>query len=187
MTNFYFVWKNSERQVMGLIAIVLSVSWIIAAIKFGDRDWKKYYPSMLFAALGNAIYEVLCYKYQLWQMEPNGLGYSIIPMLLLILVGMPLSTWVFLSKYPYHSGIYNKVIYVLIFVLLFIVLEFVSVKLGAITYHHGWNLGWSLVFVIIMFLVIRLHYSWPLLALIISLPFTLILCIIFEVTLDKMK
>jgi hypothetical protein len=170
-----------------MVAIVLSISWIIAAMKFGDRDWKKYYPSMLFAALGNALYEILCYKYQLWSMEPNGVVYSIIPMLLLILVGMPLSTWVFLSKYPFTSSIYKESIYVSFFVIVFIVLEYVSVKLGAISYHHGWNLGWSLVFVIVMFIVIRLHYSKPILALLISIPFSLVLCMLFEVTLDKMK
>jgi hypothetical protein len=170
-----------------MVAIVLSISWIIAGMKFGDRDWSKYYPSMLFAALGNALYEVLCYKYQLWRMEPNGVVYSIIPMLLLILIGMPLSTWVFLSKYPYQSSIYKKGIYVSFFVIVFIVLEYISVKLGAISYHFGWNLGWSLLFVIVMFIVIRIHFTRPILALLISIPFTLLLCMIFEVTLDKMK
>lgn len=170
-----------------MVAIILSISWIIAAMKFGDRDWRKYYPSMLFAALGNALYEVLCYKFQLWKMEPNGVGYSMIPMLLLILVGMPLSTWVFLSKYPYKSGTYKKGMYVSFFILLFIVLEYVSVRLGAISYHNGWNLGWSLLFVVVMFMVIRLHFSRPILALIVSIPFSLLLCMIFEVTLDKMK
>ncbi|NWQ42879.1 hypothetical protein MLOOGBEN_19440 [Bacillus sp. EB106-08-02-XG196] len=170
-----------------MVAIILSISWIIAAMKFGDRDWRKYYPSMLFAALGNALYEVLCYKFQLWKMEPNGVGYSMIPMLLLILLGMPLSTWVFLSKYPYKSGIYKKGIYISFFILVFIVLEYVSVRLGAISYHNGWNLGWSLLFVVVMFMVIRLHFSRPILALIVSIPFSLFLCMIFEVTLDKMK
>ncbi|WHX98571.1 CBO0543 family protein [Neobacillus sp. DY30] len=170
-----------------MVAIVLSISWIIAAMKFGDRDWSKYYPSMLFAALGNALYEILCYKYQLWSMEPNGVVYSIIPMLLLILVGMPLSTWVFLSKYPSELSLYKKVIYVSFFVIVFIGLEYLSVKLGAISYHNGWNLGWSLFFVIVMFMVIRLHFTKPLLALFISIPFSLLLCMIFEVTLDKMK
>ena len=170
-----------------MVAIVLSISWIIAAMKFGDRDWSKYYPSMLFAALGNALYEILCYKYQLWTMEPNGVVYSIIPMLLLILVGMPLSTWVFLSKYPYKLSIYIKGIYVSFFVVVFIVLEYVAVKLGSISYHNGWNLGWSLFFVIVMFIVIRIHFTRPILALLISIPFSLVLCMIFEVTLDKMK
>ncbi|MEH7014505.1 CBO0543 family protein [Neobacillus niacini] len=170
-----------------MVAIVLSLSWIIAAMKFGDRDWRKYYPSMLFAALGNALYEVLCYKYQLWTMEPNGVVYSIIPMLLLILVGMPLSTWVFLSKYPYKLSIYKKGTYISFFIFVFIVLEYVSVRLGAISYQNGWNLGWSFLFVIVMFIVIRVHFSRPILALIISIPFSLILCMIFEVTLEKMK
>lgn len=170
-----------------MVAIVLSISWIIAAMRYGDRDWSKYYPSMLFAALGNAMYEILCYKYQLWTMEPNGVVYSIIPMLLLILVGMPLSTWVFLSKYPYESSIYKKGIYVSAFIIVFIVLEYVSVKLGAISYHNEWNLGWSLLFVIVMFIVIRIHFTRPILALLISIPFSLVLCMIFEVTLNKMK
>lgn len=170
-----------------MVAIVLSISWIIAAMKFGDRDWKKYYPSMLFAALGNALYEIICYKYQMWMMEPNGVGYSIILMLLLILVGMPLSTWVFLSKYPSKLSMYKKGIYILFFIFVFIVLEYASVKVGAISYHNGWNLGWSMLFVIVMFVIIRLHFLKPILAIIISIPFTLILCMIFEVTLDKMK
>lgn len=170
-----------------IVAIVLSISWTIAAIKYGDRDWRKYYPSMLFASLGNALYEVLCYKYQLWQMEPNGLGYSMIPMLLLILIGMPLSTWIFLSKYPFQSLIYKQIVYVVIFIVLFIVLEYFSIKMGAITYHHGWNLGWSFLFVVVMFIVIRLHFTRPILALIISIPFALFLCMIFGVTFDTMK
>ncbi|MFD2446028.1 CBO0543 family protein [Bacillus sp. CGMCC 1.16607] len=170
-----------------MVAIILSILWILVAIKFGDRDWKKYYPSMLFAALGNAIYEILCYKYQLWQMEPNGLKYSIIPMLLLILIGMPLSTWVFLSHYPYHSSLFRKMLYVSFFIAAFIILEYISIKIGAITYHHDWNLGWSFFFVVVMFYVIRIHYTRPLVALILSVPFSILLCIIFEVTLDKMK
>jgi hypothetical protein len=170
-----------------MIAIILSISWIIVSLKYGDRDWKKYYPSMLFAALGNALYEILCYKYQLWRMEPNGVGYSMIPMLLLILIGMPLSTWVYLSKYPSKSSIYIKGIYLSFFIFVFIVLEYISVKMGAISYHHGWSLWWSFLFVVVMFIVLRLHFTKPILAIIISIPFAIILCMVFNVTLEKMK
>ncbi|NRD77137.1 hypothetical protein HPT25_06460 [Bacillus sp. BRMEA1] len=170
-----------------MIAIVYSIFWIIISAKYGDRDWKKYYPSMLFAALANTLYEVLCYKYQLWQMEPNGLKYCIIPMLLLIMIGMPLSTWVFLSHYPFRSSTSRKILYVTFFILLFGILEYVSVKLGSITYHHGWNIGWSFLFDIIMFMMIRIHYSRPIIAILLSLPLIVVLCLIFNVTLDKMK
>src|SRR3954468_14674437 len=106
MRNLHF--GNIKYKILGeypMIAIIYSVIWIIASFKFADRNWKLYYPTMLFASLGNVLYELVCYKYQLWQMEPNGLSFAMIPMLLLILIGMPISTWIFLSKYPFGKRI----------------------------------------------------------------------------------
>lgn len=170
-----------------MIAILYSILWIVAAIKLGDRNWLKYYPSMLFAALGNALYELICYKYQLWQMEPNGLPVAIIPILLLTLIGMPISTWIFLSKYPFEKRLIFKVLYIGIFVILFVILEYLSIKIGAITYHHNWNLLWSTIFCIIMFVILRIHFERPLLALLLSTVIALTLCLIFNVDFDKMK
>jgi hypothetical protein len=170
-----------------MIALIYSVLWIIAAFKFANRNWKHYYPSMLFASLGNALYEVVCYKYQLWQMEANGMPAAMIPILLLILIGMPLSTWVYLSKYPFGKGIYSQVLYIAFFTVAFILLEYIAIKGGSITYHHQWNLLWSLIFVIVMFVIIRIHFLRPFIALIISVLFVIFLCTVFDVTLDKMK
>ncbi|MEH7502794.1 CBO0543 family protein [Neobacillus drentensis] len=170
-----------------MIAIIYSVIWIIVAFKFADRNWKLYYPTMLFASLGNALYDLICYKYQLWQMEPNGLPVAMIPILLLILIGMPLSTWVYLSKYPFRKGVRFQALYIAFFTVIYIILEYVSVKGGSITYHHHWNLLWSLLFVIVMFTIMRIHFKKPLLALILSAIFAIFLCLVFDVTLDKMK
>jgi hypothetical protein len=170
-----------------MIAILYSFLWILAALKFADRNWLPYYPTLLFASLGNALYELICYKYQLWQMEPNGLPVAMIPICLLIFIGMPISTWIFLSKYPYSKGISSQVLYIAFFVTIYIILEYFSVKGGAITYHHNWNLLWSLLFVIVMFIIIRIHHRRPMFALILSTIFTGFLCIIFDVTFNKMK
>lgn len=170
-----------------MIALLYSFLWIAAAFKFGDRDWQKYYPTILYAALGNALYDLICYQYPLWKMEPNGLPVSMIPILLLILIGMPLSTWIYLSKYPFEKGVILQAFYIGIYVGLFVLLEYLSVLGGAITYHHNWNLAWSTLFSIIMFVMLRLHYHRPLLALLLSSVFAFILCMIFNVTLDKMK
>ncbi|MEO2076318.1 MAG: CBO0543 family protein [Bacillus sp. (in: firmicutes)] len=170
-----------------MIAILYSFLWILAALKFADRNWLPYYPTLLFASLGNALYELICYKYQLWQMEPNGLPVAMIPICLLIFIGMPISTWIFLSKYPYSKGISSQVLYIGFFVTIYIILEYFSVKGGAITYHHNWNLLWSLLFVIVMFIIIRIHHRRPMFALILSTIFTGFLCIIFDVTFNKMK
>jgi hypothetical protein len=170
-----------------MIAILYSILWITAAIKLGDRNWLKYYPSMLYAALGNALYELICYKYQLWQIEPNGLPVAMIPMLLLTLIGMPFSTWIYLSKYPFEKELKFQAFYIGIFVAVFTLLEYFAVLGDSITYHHNWNLGWSALFSILMFVMLRLHYNKPLLALALSTALALILCMIFNVTLDIMK
>jgi hypothetical protein len=170
-----------------MIAILYSILWIAAAIKLGDRNWLKYYPTMLYAALGNALYELICYKYQLWQMEPNGLPVAMVPILLLTLIGMPLSTWIFLSKYPFKKRFIFKILYLGIFVLLFVLLEYFSIKIGAISYHHHWNLLWSTIFCIIMFIMLRIHFERPLLALLLSTAIALTLCMIFNVNFEIMK
>jgi ABC-type tungstate transport system substrate-binding protein len=170
-----------------MIAILYSFLWIAVAIKLGDRNWLKYYPTMLFAALGNALYELICYKHQLWQMEPNGLPVSMIPILLLTLIGMPISTWIFLSNFPIEKRFIFKVLYIGIFVLLFVVLEYLSIKIGAITYHHNWNLLWSTIFCIIMFVMLRIHFQRPLLAFFLSTSIAVTFCIIFNVNFDIMK
>lgn len=170
-----------------MVAIVYSLLWIIASFKFADRNWKQYYPTLLYAALGNVTYELLCYRYQLWSMQPNGLPYSMIPILLLSFVGMPLSTWIYLSRYPSLKSVTLQGLYILMFSVLFVIMEYVSVKLGAITYRNGWNLTWSLAFVLVMFTMLRFHFKRPLHALILSVFITLTLCMIFDVNLSKMK
>lgn len=170
-----------------MIAITYSILWIAAAFKFADRNWQSYYPSILFAALGNTLYELICYKHQLWQMEPNGLPAAMIPILLLIIIGMPISTWIYLSNYPFEKSFFQQGLYIAFFITLFVLLEFLSIMGGAITYHHNWNLGWSLLFVITMFIIIRIHYLRPLFALTLSVIFVIFLSLVFDLTLDKMK
>lgn len=170
-----------------MIAIFYSILWLLAAIRFTDRNWEKYYPTLLFAALSNSLYELICYRHQLWQMEPNGLPVSMIPILLLVLIGMPVSTWVYLSNYPRNSKLLPQAYYILFFTGIFVVLEFVSVKFGSITYHNGWNLLWSSFFDMIMFTMLRIHYRKPLFGLLMAVSYTGLLIFVFDIGFDKMK
>ncbi|MCY9691537.1 CBO0543 family protein [Paenibacillus alginolyticus] len=170
-----------------MVAILYSVLWLLAALWFADRNWEQYYPTLLFAALSNGLYELICYQYQLWQMEPNGLPVATIPILLLILIGMPVSTWIYLSNYSRNRKLLSQAYYIIFFTGIFVLLEFVAVKCGSITYHNGWNLLWSSFFDMIMFIMLRIHYRKPLLGLLMSVPYTGLLMIIFKVGFDKMK
>jgi hypothetical protein len=171
-----------------VVAVLYSVLWIVAVCLFADiRHWRKYYDSMQFSALANALYDLICYLYPLWQLEANGLPNRTLPTMLLILLGMPLSTFVYLSNYPYGQSMLKKAGYVLLFVAIFDILEFISLQTGAISYHNGWSLWCSTVFTLAIFLYIRLHYSKPLYAIGLSVPFALFLMWMFDVSLDKMK
>jgi hypothetical protein len=168
-----------------MVAIIYSVLWVIVAIRVADKDWKPYYPTLLFSSLCNCLYELICYRHQLWQMEPNGLPAAMIPILLLTLIGMPISTWVYLSHYPTRGSLISRTMYIAGFTGIFVVLEFISVKCGSITYHNGWNLLWSMLFDIIMFIMLYVHYRKPLIGLFVSLLYTGLLMIIFDVGFDK--
>lgn len=170
-----------------MVAVLYSIGWVVAAFKFADRNWQRYYPSLLFASIANLLYELICYQHQLWQLEPNGLPAATIPMLLLILIGMPLSTWIYLSRYPMKRGLSVQAAYILLFIALFILLEYISVKCGAITYHNGWNLLWSLFFNLVTFIVLRIHFQKPLAGLMMSAVYTGMLIVLFDVSFDKMK
>ncbi|WP_312029613.1 CBO0543 family protein [Paenibacillus sedimenti] len=110
-----------------------------------------------------------------------------IPILLLTLIGMPLSTWIYLSHYPTERPILQKLRYILLFTALFVVLEYISVRLDAITYHNRWNLFYSLLFDIVMFLVLRIHFRNPLLGIAISAAYVGVLIVCFNVSLEHMK
>lgn len=170
-----------------MIAVLYSLLWIGAAFKYGDRQWEKYYPTMLFSAIGNFLYELLCYEYPMWNMEPNGLPAAMIPILLLTLVGMPVSTWIFLSNYPAGGRLYHKAGYIALFTTIFIAMELFAVTYGSITYHNDWNIMWSLIFLIAMFPIIRLHFTHPLIAWGVSLILIYLLMLIFDVNFSKMK
>lgn len=179
---------KAEGEHYQMIAVIYSILWIIVTIKYGDwRNWRQYYPSILFVIVGNLLYEVICSEYPMWAMEENGLPNRTIPILLLSVIGMPTSTFVYLSHFPYTESRLRKLMYILLFVFIFAILEIISVKLGSITYHHGWNILWSILFDFIMFIIIVVHSRKPVKAIFLSSLFILSLAIIFGLDFGKMK
>jgi hypothetical protein len=171
-----------------LVAVIYSLLWLVATGLFADlKRWRIYYPTMLYAAVGNLMYDLICYSYPLWELEANGLPNQTIPSMLLVLIGMPFSTFVFLSNYPAVKPLWHRIAYCSLFVGIFVVLEWISLLTGSITHHHGWNLAWSGLFNCMMFPFLLLHHRRPLVALGLSVPLVLLLMAMFDVTLDRMK
>nr|WP_239587503.1 CBO0543 family protein [Bacillus pakistanensis] len=90
----------------------------------------------------------------------------------------PLIAMLFLSNYP--SGFKRQMIYTLKWMFLFLLVEWACEHFGLISYHNGWHFGWSFLFVMIMFPMVRLHHVHKLWALILSVICAVFYLIVFD-------
>lgn len=73
-------------------------------------------------------------------------------------------------------------------IFLYSILEYINLHyLYLIRHHNGWNMMWSVIFNIVMFLMFRIHHKKPLLAWGLSVIWILFLLMMFPIPLEKMK
>lgn len=160
---------------------------ILLAWRWGDwRNWKKYHSTILYMIMCDLLYNFLTYNYPIWtyphtSFQPN---HTIIN-LFVMFIAYPCMLLIYLGHFP--NGVIKKILWVLLWVMMWSVLEWVSLKLGQFAYHNGWTWGWSILFNIALFLMVRLHYNKPLISYGLSVIATIFLLIIFKVPITTMK
>lgn len=158
----------------------MHVAITIWAVIASSRVWNwerfyKYQATILYMSAMNLLYLFFTMGYHLWRLQPDlGMPISIVNMLYTFIV-FPCTVVLFLSQYP--KSFKNKVFHVLKWIIIYISVEWIGSLMNRITYEHGWHLGWSLLFLIMMFPMIRLHHKKPVLAYLLTFIFiALILC-----------
>lgn len=147
--------------------ILLAVISIFICYKFGDwRNWKNYYPTILFFILSSVGCIVLTYNHPLWLYQSSLINHTFIDLFISITV-YPCTIMVFIPYLP--SKISKIIIHISIYVAIYTIPEFISVKLGYFSYYNGWNIWCTLIFNYIMFPILILHYKNPIYAWIIGL------------------
>jgi hypothetical protein len=141
------------------------------------RNWRQYYPTILFTISVNLISSVLTYEHSLWYFHkalfiPNHTLHD----LWINFTAFPLIILMYLSRYPYNSRWLMQTAYITLWTVLLSLVEFVSFILKFITYHNGWNYWLSVLFWFTMFPTLRLHHTRPLLAWLVF-----VLCAIFVI------
>lgn len=147
-----------------IFRICLLSLFVIAAFKLGDwKNWQKYYPTVLFVAVQNLASSFLTYHHVLWQYNDDILVKSQTTMELLNAFALlPVVTFVFLSKLPFHKSKTYQYCYIALWVLIFSSLEFSAHYIvGSLSYDHGWSWQASTIFDIGMFSIIRMHFIRP--------------------------
>lgn len=155
--------------------LVFNGLFLIAGVIWGDwRNWKKYHSTILFLWFGDLLYNVLCHDYIMWKYNESIFGQQLLSnhtviSLLIMFVAYPASVLIYLGKFPTENK--KILIWVLSWVTLFSGIEYVNLRyLDLVSHHHGWNIGWSILFNLILFTILRLHFKYPITALLIAIP-----------------
>ncbi|WP_252183396.1 CBO0543 family protein [Rossellomorea vietnamensis] len=174
-----------ENENMYLLLVVLV--YIIFAKVFVDwKRWQDYYPTVQYYLICNLAYNFVFYNHTLWKYKAvtvDWLNHTLIELTFSFFI-LPIVIMIYLRYYPQGKKSY---VYVLIWIIYFTFLEFLFYKRGLFIYENGWSVGWSLVFNIIMFVMLRMHYKNKLLALIVSIPIIAVLLMFFHPSLGDMK
>lgn len=115
----------------------------------------------------------------MWVFHPDFLYDQQITVIVYAVITMPLSVLIFLSRYPKDND--KKIMYFLMWVAIYATVEFVLQICGRISYQHGWTFGYSILFDIMMFPILRLHHVKPIIAYALSLLIIISLMWFFKV------
>lgn len=156
----------------------------IWAIIASWRTWSwehfhRFHATILYKSATNLLYIFFTMGYPLWRMQADlGLSYSIIAMLYTVII-FPCTVILFLAHYPisFKRQIYHNLKWIAIY----FVAEWIGGLLNLIRYEHGWNLWWSLLFLFIMFPMLRLHYKKPFYAYLLTVIYIIVIFYYFEV------
>jgi len=170
---------------MYLILVIL-VYIILAKVFVDFKSWREFYPTIQFYIICNLLYNFIFYQHTLWRYKAvtvTWLNHTFIDLAFSFFI-VPVVLMIYLQHFPTGK---RKFFYVGVWILYFSFIEILFEKKGLFIYENNWNIWWSILFNTITFVIIRVHYRKPLLALLISIPIIIILFLFFHPTLQEIK
>lgn len=131
--------------------------------KWGNwRNWKAYYPTIVFLIMGNLVYMVLADSKPLWQAGGILAKYPIWDISAMMVLYAS-TVILYLSFYDRIKSSRRKTIaYIVIWIVVYSAMELVSHITGQYNYYNGWVFFYSVIFNCLMFPILLLHYHKPL-------------------------
>jgi hypothetical protein len=156
------------------------LAWVIITYRFGDwKNWRVYYPTILFFCTGNLIAYAVFHHSPLWEFKSNTFSHFTIDLIQMIFI-FSCTTILFLQYYP--KNLAKQILYILMWVVIYSGIELVFHLLGGIKYNSGWSIWWSATHNMYQFIFLRIHYKKPILAWILAFITLGIIMTIFRVS-----
>lgn len=167
-----------------MITITLSLLYAAACYKWGAwRRWREYYPTILYAIIGDFAYNFVFHDHTLWLYDGffNHTTMDIIATFFLF----PSIIILFLTHWP--ATWFKKALYVLAWAAGNTLFEYLSVLLDIFHYDHGWSILWSFTLLVGAFILLRVHYKKPLVAWPISIALGAATALMFALPFESLK
>lgn len=165
--------------------VAVSLLGVAVAWRWGDwKNWGKYYSTILYYIVNDLVVSLIFYNFPLWQLE-SPLLKTTFSDLVITLVLFPAVILTYIPHFP--KSWTKRIFYILAWALALTIMEVVSGALGFITYHNGWNIWWTALFDVHMFVFIILHYKKPLFAWLLSLSYIAIAVFFFQLPYSLIK
>lgn len=164
-----------------IIVIVLAAA---ACWKWGEwKRWREFYPTILYAIIGDIAYNFIFFDYPLWEYE-NFINHSFSDLFVAAVV-FPSVIILFFTHWP--AVRWKKPVYILVWSVGLTLLEYLSKALDFMSHSNGWNIFWSFGVYIGAFILIRLHYKHPLVVWPISGLLAVLTALIFRLPFEAIK
>ncbi|MRH45038.1 hypothetical protein GH741_20555 [Aquibacillus halophilus] len=164
-----------------MIFILLVVAFIFATWRWGDwRNWKLYHSTILYFLYNDMLYGYLTnFHYPLWIHVPVFPFDSFSVVKILAQICFACTPLIYLGCYPKERR--NVILWIGFWIILYSSIEGGLLIISAVQHFNGWTLTYSVLFNMMMFPMLRLHFTRPLLAYTLSVPITITLLIINNV------
>lgn len=146
------------------------------------RDFPKYYESMGYASIINALYYYLCKRHLLWEFPPTGFNWRVLRGVHIFVI-VPLLVLAFLSKFP--KTFWKRLIYLVKWTVTCSIVEYIGLKNNMITFKHGWTIFWSGFIYVTMYGFSYLYTQKPIYTWIISVFTTIFFILKFKIPMTK--
>ncbi|OIJ17238.1 hypothetical protein BKP37_01670 [Anaerobacillus alkalilacustris] len=168
------------------LLLVVVVYLIFAKIFIDWKRWKEFYPTVQFYIICNLSYNFIFYNHTLWVYKAvtlDWLNHTLIDLTFTFLI-VPVVIMIFLQYYPKGK---KQILYIFVWVVYFSSIEWLFVKKGLFIFANGWNIWWSVIFNIITFIIVRIHYRNIKLAFAVAIPIIAILLLFFHPSINDLK
>lgn len=162
---------------------LIGIVAILAYWKSDWRNWQKYGLTIYYVTTCNLLYGVLCQNHLLWKYVPDLLPNSnVLVDIFYSFIVLPCVTLLYLSNYPFGEKVIKHLVYITAWVIGSFLIFYPFVQTGRLVLQNGYHYWMDFFFYIVMYGLIRLHYSRPILTYGISIIFIVFLMRYFHVS-----